>query len=227
MYVYVLLILVVVCSAFLYVTIKSIVDNRNKKLEKFTEQPSKDKTTSAQESNEGSSGKAKEDENQKPKANDDEAKQKSSEKETHPKTKDSTQNPEMEFSNNNVEVKKSCMGDRGAFATKDIKKGEIVEVCPVILEKRENVKSNTEIDNYVFSSGREGEVAVAFGYCSLFNHDDEYNVEWQVDPQSQKVVLKATQDINKGDEMFISYGKNYWKSRDKEVKSCHKKDKST
>lgn len=218
MYIYVILILIIVCSAFLYVNIKTIINARNKKIERFTEKGGNNEKENNKKTDEESTNDPSKEDSGKPLINNNTTEIDIDEKEAP---------IEMEFSNNNVEVKKSCMGDRGAFATKDIRKGETVEICPVILEKRENIKNNTEVDNYVFSSGKKGEVALAFGYCSLFNHDDDYNVEWQVDPNSKKIVLRASKDIKKGDEMFISYGKKYWSARNKSAMSCNKDKNNT
>lgn len=175
MWVAIMFVVFILCCVFVYAAINFILQKREKKMEKFT--------------------------------ND---------------IPDNTPEPEMNFSNDNVEIKKSCMGDRGTFAKKDIKKGDIVESCPVILEKRENINTNSEVDDYVFSSGRDGEVAVAFGYCSMFNHDSDPNVEWKVHPESKKLVLTAKKDIMMGEEMFVSYGDNYWKTRNVKPANCTK-----
>jgi SET domain-containing protein len=129
---------------------------------------------------------------------------------------------ETNFNNSNVYIAKSCMGDRGAFASRDIKQGEVVEACPVILEKRENVPQKSRIDDYVFSSGRDGELAIAFGYCSMFNHHPKNNVTWKVEPETQKIVFTAKRDIKKDEELYISYGDTYWQTRKIEAKTCPK-----
>lgn len=128
----------------------------------------------------------------------------------------------INFSNDGVMIGKSCVGDRGAFATKDFKLGEVVEVCPMIFDKRENIPSGTVVSDYVFSSEQKGEVGIAFGYCSMFNHSDDYNVGWKVHRDAQKIVLTATKDIKQGEELFISYGDKYWNSRKKKSQGCTK-----
>lgn len=128
----------------------------------------------------------------------------------------------INFSNESVIIGKSCVGDRGAFAARDIKIGEVVEVCPMIFDKRENISKGTIINDYVFSSDNSSEVGIAFGYCSMFNHNDDYNVGWTVHRDTKKIILTATKDIKQGDELFISYGDNYWSSRQKKSKGCVK-----
>ena len=127
-------------------------------------------------------------------------------------TKDEFTECDMCFTNDAVEIKKSCMGDRGAFATRDITAGELVEACPLVIDARENIPYGSAMDDYVFSAG-DGKVAVAFGYCSFFNHDKDPNVTWKVVSDAKRILFTATRDIKKGDEMFVSYGDNYWISR--------------
>lgn len=126
------------------------------------------------------------------------------------------------ITNSNVCIKKSCMGDRGAFATRDIKAGEIIETCPAIIDNNWDKLSETEIGNYLFSSEKSESVKVmALGYCALFNHDDNlYNVYWEIDSDNKVVVFKALDDIKKDQEMFVNYGPDYWTTRNIKPKSC-------
>lgn len=132
--------------------------------------------------------------------------------------KDEFTDCDMCFSNDAVEIRKSCMGDRGAFATRDIMQGELVEACPLVIDKRENIPFGSVMDDYVFSAG-DGKVAVAFGYCSFFNHDDDPNVTWKVFADVKRMIFIATRDIRKGEEMFVSYGNSYWLTRKIEPKT--------
>ena len=116
------------------------------------------------------------------------------------------------FSNEKVRLGKSCLGDRGAFATRDIYAGEVIEVCPLVIEKRVNVPYKSAMDDYVFSVDGSN-VAVSFGYCSFFNHDNNNNVTWNLDAATKRMTMYALRDIKKDEEMFVSYGKNYWVSR--------------
>jgi SET domain-containing protein len=58
----------------------------------------------------------------------------------------------------------------------------------------------------------------ATGLCSMYNHDDTPNAEWRVvgtprDAYSWRVIVTAIRSIAPGDEIFISYGDDYWKAR--------------
>ena len=49
----------------------------------------------------------------------------------------------------NFEIKKTSLRGRGLFATKDIKKGEVIENCPVlILSPKERLNAEKTIFNY-------------------------------------------------------------------------------
>jgi hypothetical protein len=123
------------------------------------------------------------------------------------------------FSNNKVRLGKSCLGDRGAFATCDISAGEVVEVCPLVIEKRSNVPYRSAMDDYVFAIDKSN-VAISFGYCSFFNHNNNNNVTWRLNPDTKRMTMFAVRDIKKDEEMFVSYGENYWKSRGIQPISC-------
>ena len=98
---------------------------------------------------------------------------------------------------------------RGVFALKDYKKGEVIEVCPCISDKKANFSD--KVKDYLFGYDKETGL-LAFGYCSLYNHSDDYNALWKV-LSKEKLKIFATKDIKEGDEIFISYGNPYWDSR--------------
>jgi SET domain-containing protein len=43
---------------------------------------------------------------------------------------------------------------------------------------------------------------LAFGYCSMYNHSDNYNALLKI-ISNEKIQVYATKDINSGDEIFI------------------------
>jgi SET domain-containing protein len=101
---------------------------------------------------------------------------------------------------------------RGVFANKNFYVGDILEICPVIKQPEEDYKGL--IRDYLFSSHTNDYkeyAAVAFGYCSIYNHSDNPNCVWIMDDTD--VIIKVIRNIKKGEEIFISYGNNYWESR--------------
>jgi len=98
---------------------------------------------------------------------------------------------------------------RGAFATRDYTAGEIIEVCPSILQKTD--EAHGKVRDYLFKYDEEYSM-IGFGYCSMYNHSDKENATWHIiDEEKMKIV--ATKNISKGDEIFVSYGDDYWKTR--------------
>ncbi len=102
---------------------------------------------------------------------------------------------------------------RGVFANKDFKKGEIVEVCPLISDKDENIK-NSVVKNYTFKNKFKDEEVLVFGLCSMYNHSDNNNIEHDQDGKGN-MIYTAGRDIKKGEELYVNYGQKYWSSRGK------------
>ena len=110
----------------------------------------------------------------------------------------------------NVEIKNSKkIGSRGVFATKDYKKGDIIEICPTISE--ETSKFQGILKDYIFKYDDKYSL-VAFGFCSMYNHSDDYNVLWTALSKDQ-IKFYASKDIKKGEEILTSYSDSYWKTR--------------
>ena len=88
---------------------------------------------------------------------------------------------------------------------------EVVEECPVVLLKREDVL-NTPLIDYVFKLGEDG-YALALGSGSLYQHRNQPNVRWHFDESKNALVFRASRPINAGEELFISYGRDFFRSR--------------
>jgi hypothetical protein len=109
-----------------------------------------------------------------------------------------------------IQIKNSeKIGSRGVFATKDYKKDDIIEICPTISDKTPIFQGI--VKDYIFKYD-ETDSILAFGFCSMYNHSDNYNALWTVLSKDQ-MKFYATKDIKKGEEIFTSYGDAYWKTR--------------
>jgi len=109
-----------------------------------------------------------------------------------------------------VELKYSFQIEgRGAFALKDYAKGDVIEICPGILQKTEEANGN--IRDYLFRYDEDFSM-VGFGYCSMYNHSDKPNATWEI-IDDEKIKIIVTKPISAGDEIFVSYGDEYWKTR--------------
>ena len=113
-----------------------------------------------------------------------------------------------------VEVKESPTHGLGVFATEKIEKHEMFESCPVILFHKGIVDDyhrlyNTNrhiIDDYVFK-WKNGCLAIALGYGSLYNHSNDHanatcHMTTDHDP---RISFTAKRDIAPGEEIFHHY----------------------
>jgi uncharacterized protein len=111
----------------------------------------------------------------------------------------------------------------GVFASKDFKKGEIIERCPIVIlsEKDSEHIQSTILDDYQFAWGEdEKEGAICFGYGSLYNHHPDPNAEFDMDYAHRWIVFKALRDIKKGEEICTSYE---WEVGDPKTPEWYKK----
>lgn len=118
---------------------------------------------------------------------------------------------EFEYLNPGIYINKSDIGGkygRGIFAARDFTIDELIEKAPFIEDQLD--KFNGVSRDYVFNT-KDGKVALAFGYVSLYNHSDDPNAIWYFD--GDRVIIKTKKPIKKGQEIFISYGNDYWKTR--------------
>jgi SET domain-containing protein len=105
------------------------------------------------------------------------------------------------------EVKKSRYG-RGIFATRNIKKGELIHEAPVIVCPDDEYKrlKKTSLRNYYFNWGEDYDhVAIALGYGSLFNHSYSPNAVFDNNLKKETVDFHALRNIKAGEEIFVNY----------------------
>ena len=99
-------------------------------------------------------------------------------------------------------------GGRGVFSTRAYNIGELIEVCPCI--KQQNKYNRGTITKYVFNYN-EKYCILALGFCSIYNHRDDPNAKWTVVNKDQMKIV-ALKNIQPGEEIFVSYGPNYFKN---------------
>ena len=108
-----------------------------------------------------------------------------------------------------VYVKKIAGKKRGVFANRDFKKGELIEICPVvILDELESKKiDETALKHYVYIWNREPETyAICLGNGSIYNHSDNPNIEFEKDLDNLCIKFFATKDVAKDEELLHDYG---------------------
>lgn len=114
---------------------------------------------------------------------------------------------------NKIVVKKSSTHGYGVFAEKSIKKGELIEECYILVTRGKDRK----LDDYYFDV--KGKYGIFLGYGCIYNHADDPNADYRINAKARIVTIKATKPIRKGDEIFITYGEDWFSSRGKQAKS--------
>lgn len=103
---------------------------------------------------------------------------------------------------------------RGVFALRDIKKGEIIEVAPVVTVSKENVKENGEApDGYLLEWDEETEgeeYCMPLGYIMLYNHSSNATLEIECDMEEYTMTVKASRNIKAGEELTWNYACDVW-----------------
>lgn len=103
---------------------------------------------------------------------------------------------------------------RGIFASKPIKKSEIIEKCPVFVLPRKDypLAKKTILRNYYFMWGKTTS-AICFGYGSYYNHSYSPNATYKKKIKEKIIEFIAIKDIKKGEEITVNY--NYGRPDDK------------
>lgn len=122
---------------------------------------------------------------------------------------------------NKISVKKSRTHGYGVFADKDIRKGEMIEECYFIVTDG----GDDVLDDYYFEATDEETFAVLTGYGVIYNHDPKPNADYNFDFRRKICTFTADEPIKKGEEIFITYGEEWFESRDKKAKTRKKKTK--
>jgi hypothetical protein len=135
-----------------------------------------------------------------------------------------------------IQVRKSSVHGYGVFAIEDIAEGEHIEECRLLrLGWRTKYTGDPVIKDYVWTnqSCKCKECAMhgphqylALGNGSIYNHADEHNTDVIMNYKNEVMYIKAKKFIPKDSEIFVNYGKNYWKVRQKkEVTNETKEEK--
>lgn len=113
----------------------------------------------------------------------------------------------------------------GVFATQDIKEGEIIERCPMVkLGWRSNYVHDPVIWKYFYTQPKcdcsdcknHGfSFWMVLGYGMIYNHQDIPNTKWHFDYTQAYADVIASKDIKAKEEIFVTYGPNYFKNRKK------------
>jgi SET domain-containing protein len=105
-----------------------------------------------------------------------------------------------------IEVRASPGKGRGVFATRAVRRGEHLEVAPILLVPHADgaALARSFLGHYMFQTDDGERYAIGLGYASLINHDDDPNVEFFVSYDT--ITIRALRAIPKGAELTIDYG---------------------
>ena len=99
---------------------------------------------------------------------------------------------------------------RGIIAERDIKKGEVITNCELlVLSPEDTIKVNeTDLKWYTFTFNAEtSQDCLVMGDGEIFNHDDDANTFYGlIDFNGRKLMrFQASRDIKRGEQLFIDY----------------------
>lgn len=107
-----------------------------------------------------------------------------------------------------TDISKIPNSGRGVFAKCDIKKGELIERCPVIELPQEDAANLTDsiIITYVYHLGKNKERALfPLGFGALYNHNYTPNAEYKGVLKEGFINFIAIKDIKKDEEITVNY----------------------
>lgn len=94
---------------------------------------------------------------------------------------------------------------KGVFASRNIKKGEIIEIAPIlVLEFSDfiDTKWNLLFEYYFWM---DDYVALALGFASMYNHSKDANCKYELNKEEKTITFTATKDISKDSEVYFNY----------------------
>lgn len=115
-----------------------------------------------------------------------------------------------------IGIGKSGDGGKGVFALHPIKAEELIEEAPYILVPMELLQTEPLCD-YLFTIDDE-RCAIVFGYGSIYAHANQPNVKYTVDPVKKCMCYYAKRDITPGEELNVTYGKDWFYTRGMQTK---------
>ncbi len=103
---------------------------------------------------------------------------------------------------------------RGVFALRDFKKGEVVEISPVVPVSKESINQNGDApDGYLLDwdgNYENEEYCMPLGYVMMYNHSAEPNIGLEQDFDEYTMTVTALRDIKRGEELCWNYNCKIW-----------------
>ena len=115
-----------------------------------------------------------------------------------------------------LSVNKSPIHGYGVFAEERIEKEEIIEECYCLLTDKED--KSDYLKNYYYEAGKTEKSALVMGFGFIYNHADSPNCSYYYDESRNVMVYYARSTIETGEEIFVSYGNDWFDGRNAVVK---------
>lgn len=107
-------------------------------------------------------------------------------------------------------VQASAIHGYGVFAAEEIAAGEIIEEC-YALKKPKPIFAEDPWADYVFGTPKK--VLLPLGFGPIYNHANEPNATYKIAVTKSLVTFSALKPIKVGEEIYISYGPNWFSFR--------------
>jgi len=112
-----------------------------------------------------------------------------------------------------VEFSKRPGGEYTVLAKTQFARGEIVEICPVVI-LGEEAKTIDRLKDIIFEIDRDkNEWALVLGYGSLYRHSDKANLDYAYNRLTKQMYFITNKTVKHGEELSINYGQDYWMER--------------
>ena len=109
---------------------------------------------------------------------------------------------------NCIIIAQSKQKGRGIFTTEALEAAVVVEVAPVIVMSKmdRQLLDKTLLHDYIFEwNNGQDSCAMALGYVPLYNHSYTSNCDYEMDYDTDTIIIKTTRPIIAGDELCINY----------------------
>lgn len=136
-----------------------------------------------------------------------------------------------------IKLGKSPVHGTGVFAFENINKDEVIEVSPLLkLDWKMKYTHDRVIRDYCWMNTscqcadckmNGPALYIALGYGSLYNHHDSPNCNVKLDYKNATITISAKEDIQKGNEIFVSYGSKYFSSEYRKAKQSNSTKEET
>ena len=114
------------------------------------------------------------------------------------------------FASEKIYISKSKIKNsgRGVYASQNIKKGESIEICPIIQVNEHdayNLGESILVEYFFFFDKNNKRLLVALGFGSIYNHSRKPNAKYKIKSRENIMEFVSTSDIKKDDEITIHY----------------------